>query len=124
MMLMRLRRLYRRLSYLTGSLRDLRSGMYGWMPLASGASLNQAASYPRPLCFRQIVDQRCCAGVVADLPRGHEKAHRPPVRIADGVQPSTGSAEPWCPYRLWRDRSAALGPLSTSRLDAVRCAFR
>jgi hypothetical protein len=31
-------------------------------------------------------EQRCPAGVVADLPGGHEEAQGPPVCIADGVQ--------------------------------------
>lgn len=44
MISMRLRRLYRRLSYLTGLYRDLRPGMQGLMPFCSSASLNQSAS--------------------------------------------------------------------------------
>jgi hypothetical protein len=44
MISIRLRLLYRRLSYLTGSIRDLRPGMQGVMPLACKASLNQSAS--------------------------------------------------------------------------------
>ena len=44
MILMRLWRLQRRLSYLTASLRGLRPEMQGWMPFACKASLNQSAS--------------------------------------------------------------------------------
>ena len=42
----RLRRLYRRLSYFTVFLRDLRPGMQGFVPLSSRVSRNQSASYP------------------------------------------------------------------------------
>jgi hypothetical protein len=44
MISMRFRLLYRRLSYLMGSIRDFRPGMQGVMPLACRASLNQSAS--------------------------------------------------------------------------------
>jgi len=37
----------------------------------------------QPLCSRQIVEQGCGAGVVAD---DHEEARGPPIRIPDGVQ--------------------------------------
>lgn len=71
----------------------------------------------QPLCFRQIVEQGCRAGVGADLPGGHEEAQRPPIRIADGVQFGVHAA-----FRA-ADQAAEI-PFFTRRLDAVRCAFR
>ena len=44
MISMRLRRLYRRLSYLTGVLRCFLPGMQARIPLSFNASLNQSAS--------------------------------------------------------------------------------
>lgn len=47
MISMRLRRLYLRLSYLTGFLRFFRPGMQARIPLSCNASRNQSASLPR-----------------------------------------------------------------------------
>ena len=44
MISMRLRLLYRRLSYLTGFVRDFLPGMQGVIPFSSRASRNQSAS--------------------------------------------------------------------------------
>lgn len=45
-----------------------------------------AAVPEQPLCFRQIIEQRCGTGVVADLASGHEEAQRAPVRVGDGMK--------------------------------------
>ena len=121
MISMRLRRLYRRLSYLTGSLRDRRPGMQGSMPLACKRVPEPvgvvAAVAEQPLRLGQIVQQGCRAGIVADLACGHEEAQGAAVGIADGmklgVHPAFGAAD-----------QAAKTPFLTRRLDAVRCALR
>ena len=91
------------------------------MPLAWSAFLNQvgvvAAVAEQPLRLGQVVQQRCCTGVVADLAGGHEEAQRTTrlvgERVELGVQPSSGAAD-----------QAANAPFSSRRLAAVRCAFR
>src|SRR3546814_589837 len=45
-----------------------------------------AAVAEQPLRLWEIVQQRGCTGVVADLPGGHEEAQGAAVRIGDGVK--------------------------------------
>jgi hypothetical protein len=76
-----------------------------------------AAVAKQPLRFRQIIEQRCSAGVVADLARGHEEAQGTPPLIGESmklrVQTAFGASDQ--PPKI---------PFFTRRLDAVRCAFR
>lgn len=120
MISMRLRRLYFRLSYLTGFTRDLRPGMQGFVPFSSRASLNQSASYPRsqyPLCCGKTVQQGRGTGIIADLSGCHEEAQRSSVLIRDRMQlrihATFGPTDqaPWIPF-------------FNRRLEAVRCALR
>lgn len=73
-----------------------------------------AAVAEQPLGSWQIVQQRCRAGLVADLPSGHEEARRRPLASARG----------WalCSGRLWCDRSGVPDPLfyPQARCCAVR----
>jgi hypothetical protein len=39
-----------------------------------------------PLRPGQIVEQRCSAGVIAELTSGHEEGQRTTVRVGDGVK--------------------------------------
>lgn len=86
MISMRLRRLWRRLSYQRLAL--LLTGNAGAYPLA--ASLSQSASYPRSpsshLTFRQAAEQRPCADIITHLPGGDEQFKRSPLAVADGTQ--------------------------------------
>lgn len=84
MISMRLRRVYRRLSYLTGRDRDSRPGMQGLIPFCCRASLNQSASYP--LRLGQIIEQGSCAGIIAYLTGGYEEAERSTIRIGESMQ--------------------------------------
>ena len=45
-----------------------------------------AAVTEKPLCFWQIIEQRCRAGVVAHLSSGHEEARRASVRVGDRME--------------------------------------
>src|SRR3546814_5413301 len=65
----------------------------------------------------EIVQQRGCTGVVADLPGGHEEAQGAAVRIGDGVKLRVHAA-------FGVSDQPAKTPFLTRRLDAVRCAFR
>lgn len=85
---MRLRRLYRPLSYPIGSSGDFLRRIHGFMPLAYTASLNHGRRSQDgraaivPLAARPAARLH---GTVADLP-GHEEAERSPIRISDRVQ--------------------------------------
>ena len=76
-----------------------------------------AAIAEQPLRLGQVVQQRCRARVVADLPGGHEEAQWAAVRVGDsmelGVHAAFGAAD-----------QAPEIPFFNRRLDAVRCAFR
>ena len=76
-----------------------------------------AAVAEQPLRLWQIVQQRCCAGVIADLSGGHEEAERPAVGIGDSMQLRVHAA-------LGAADQPSETPFLTRRLDAVRCAFR
>jgi hypothetical protein len=120
MILMRLRRWKWRLSYLTSSLHDHRPGMQGWMPLAESVAEPigvVAAVAEQPLRFWQVVQQRCRAGVVTDLPGGHEEAQT-------GARSRRRQHGAWCSCRLWCGRSGGQDPFLIRRLEAVRRAFR
>lgn len=110
MISMRLRRLYFRLSYLTGFPRNFRPGMQGLIPFSSKTSLNQSASYPRAPsihCAAERMPRRAAAGgVITDLPRRHEEAQRTSVLIRDGMQLRVHT------------------PFFSPRLEAVRSALR
>jgi hypothetical protein len=71
----------------------------------------------QPVGLGQAAQQRCGAGIVADLARSHEELEWAAPGIRDGVQlgihATYGSP----------DQSATL-PFFNRRLDAVRCAFR
>src|SRR3546814_6867239 len=76
-----------------------------------------AAVAEQPLRLWEIVQQRGCTGVVADLPGGHEEAQGAAVRIGDGVKLRVHAA-------FGASDQPAKTPFLTRRLDAVRCAFR
>ena len=76
-----------------------------------------AAVAEQPLRLGQVVQQRCRAGVVADLPSGHEEAQGAPVGIGYGMELGVHTA-------FGATNQATEAPLFTRRLDAVRCAFR
>src|SRR6056297_3541837 len=86
MISIRLRRLYRRLSYFTVFLRDFRPGMQTFIPLSFKASRSQSASYPRsPKSQSAFGRLLSCAGVIADLSSRHEEPDRAALRISDGM---------------------------------------
>jgi hypothetical protein len=64
-----------------------------------------------------IIEQRCRAGVVADLASGDKEAQGAPVRIGDGVELGVHAA-------FGAPDQAAEIPFLTRRLEAVRCAFK
>lgn len=75
-----------------------------------------------PICeqeigFRKRAEQRCCAGVVADLSRAQKEAQRLAMSIGQGVQfrveAAFGAAD-----------QATAPPFLSRRLDAVLWAFR
>ena len=74
-----------------------------------------AAVADQLLRLRQAFQQRCRAGVVADLPGGHEEAQGAPVCVGDGMKLHAAFGAP--------DQMAAV-PFFTRRLEAVRCALR
>lgn len=90
MISIRLRRLYRRLSYLTGWSGDFRPGMQGSIPFRLQSVPEPigviAPVVQQPSRLWQIVQQRGRTGVIADLASGHEKVERAAVRIGDGVK--------------------------------------
>ena len=91
MISMRLRLLYRRLSYLTALLRDFRPGMQTSIPLSFKASLNQSASYPRsasgqPAFGRLRSRAAGPQGRCNHLACGHEEPDRPSFGIGNRVQ--------------------------------------
>lgn len=88
MISIRLRGLYRRLSYLMEMRRDCRPGMRGlWLFLQSipeaGGVIAVVAQ--QPLRLGQTGQQCGSAGLVADLARAHEEAERVTACIGDGV---------------------------------------
>lgn len=72
-----------------------------------------AAVAEQPLRFWQVVQQRCHAGVVADLPGGHEETQGAAVRVSDGMELGVHAA-----FGAY-DQAAEI-PFFTRRLDAVR----
>jgi hypothetical protein len=89
MISIRLRRLYRRLSYFTAFLRDFRPGMQTFIPLSFKASRSQSASYPRspqePIRLWQATQQRRRAGVIAHLSGRHEEPDRAAHCVSNGM---------------------------------------
>src|SRR3546814_2128527 len=72
-----------------------------------------AAVAEQPLRLWEIVQQRGCTGVVADLPGGHEEAQGAAVRIGDGVKLRVHAA-------FGASDQPAKTPFLTRRLDAVQ----
>ena len=121
MISMRLRRLYRRLSYLTGVLRCFRPGMQARIPLSCNASLEPvsiiAAVAKQPPDVWQAAQQSPRADVIAHLSGSDEQIERSPLAVADGVQLGVHAA-------FGAADQASTPPFLTAMLVAVRCAFR
>ena len=121
MISIRLRRLYRRLSCLMGWPRDFLPRMQGLIPfIFKGFAKPIGIVAPvgqKPVGLGQAAQQRCGAGIVADLARSHEELEWAAPGIRDGVQlgihATYGSPD-----------QSATPPFFNRRLDAVRCAFR
>lgn len=83
MISIRLRLLYRRLSYLTGFVCVFRPGLHGLTPLSCKALRNQSASNPRSPSSHCALRWEAYR---AELPSRHEKANRTVLCIGDGMK--------------------------------------
>ena len=70
-----------------------------------------------PLCLGQVIEQRCGAGIIADLVGGDEEAQGAAIgigyRVKFGVYATLRASD-----------QAPEIPFFTRRLEAVRCAFK
>ncbi|SEK48236.1 Integrase core domain-containing protein [Roseovarius nanhaiticus] len=106
MISIRLRRLYRRLSYLTISLRCFRARMQARIPLSFNASPNQSASWPRPGAASQH-PAGCSATLLPDvLWHGMHRQKMPASFGAVGAKMASTAPGSLCGSGYWESFNA------------------
>ena len=121
MISIRLRCLYRRLSYFTAFLRDFRPGMQTFIPLSFNACRRQSASYPRSpksqSAFGRLLSSAAAPVSSLTCPADMKTWIGRPFA---SVTACNFVFMPPFVRPIWQARP----PFFTRRLEAVRCAFK